>query len=351
VVSSRTPLDFDNAVLLGRTTTDPVISLGNAHIQIDQAIAAWQGVFEPVYPTIASDSGATASGRIPPASAAAPQKDASQHKVVALNGSPLVYLPVFPGTNCEYDSARAFEAAGAKANIEVFRNRHHRDVQESISQMAKQISKSQILMLSGGFSAGDEPDGSGKFIAAVLQNGLVRDAVEGLLSRGGLILGICNGFQALIKVGLLPYGEFGSVTPESPTLVKNDINRHISKIVQTTISSKLSPWLAGTRIGEHHNVVVSHGEGKFVAPEAVLADLAANGQIATQYIDPTGQPTMDPLYNPNGSAWAIEGITSTDGRIFGKMGHSERIGPNLYKNVLGNYDQQLFRSGVEYFRK
>jgi len=346
IVASEKPLEFEQARLLGNTTAEPTIDIENNTIDIEPAIKTWQSQYEHIYPVIAPPSVEPVETTATPRFVGAPSKP----RGVLLKAQPHVYLPTFPGTNCEYDSARAFEHAGATTTIDVFRNRNASDVQHSISSMAEQIVKSQILMLSGGFSAGDEPDGSGKFIAAVLQNAEIRAAVEDLLNRGGLILGICNGFQALIKVGLLPYGEFGKVTTESPTLFKNDINRHISKIIQTRIANNNSPWLAHTNIGDIHNVVVSHGEGKFVANENMLNHLAATGQIATQYVDPEGNPTMNPQYNPNGSAWAIEGITSPDGRIFGKMGHSERIGPNLYKNVLGNYNQRLFQSGVEYFK-
>ena len=383
IITSPQPLDYADAQLLGRTTAEPVIkrhcgldpqSHTSQSVSIADALAAWQAPYDHTYPRLATgaagESGADGACEATNAdSILAAAQPTTSHVVdsgsdgstrasaattqakLLLTNKPKVLLPVFPGTNCEYDSARAFERAGADTHIEVFRNRDSQDVADSITELARQIDTSQILMLSGGFSAGDEPDGSGKFIAAVLQNDQVRASVEGLLGRGGLILGICNGFQALVKVGLLPYGEFGKITKESPTLVKNDINRHISKIVQTRIANNTSPWLAGTHIGDIHNLVLSHGEGKFVAQPPMLAELTAHGQIATQYVGPSGQPTMDPRYNPNGSVATIEGITSPDGRIFGKMGHSERIGPNLHKNVVGNYDQKLFSSGVEYFRR
>ena len=367
IVASSMPLDYPEALLLGETIVEPAIILassagqGEQRVAIDDAIAAWQAPYDQTYPRIATAAPNSVNSLTDAQSVGAhavanrPESVTGDSGSVTrfqklLTGKPKVLLPVFPGTNCEYDSARAFEQAGADTQIEVFRNRDAQDVSDSIARLASQIAASQILMLSGGFSAGDEPDGSGKFIAAVLQNHQIRASVEELLSRGGLILGICNGFQALVKVGLLPYGKFGQVTPESPTLVKNDINRHISKIVQTRIANNDSPWLAGTQVGDIHQLVLSHGEGKFVAQPEALAELFANGQVATQYVDPAGQPTMDPQFNPNGSLAAIEGITSPDGRIFGKMGHSERIGPNLHKNVVGNYDQHLFRSGVEYFR-
>lgn len=234
--------------------------------------------------------------------------------------------------------------------IDVFCNQNHQSIEASIERMVKYINESQILMLSGGFSAGDEPDGSGKFITSVLMNQRIRESVEALLERDGLILGICNGFQALIKSGLLPYGKFNQVIDESPTLVKNDINRHLSKIVRTKITSNKSPWLSQTELGAIHNVAISHGEGKFIANDQVIKRLIENGQVATQYVDLDGNATMNSIYNPNGSIMAIEGITSPDGRIFGKMGHSERMGDQIFKNVPGNYDQLIFESGVKYFK-
>ena len=268
----------------------------------------------------------------------------------SLGATPQVFLPVFPGTNCEYDTARAFEQAGAKSMIDVFCNQNHQDIEASIERMVKHINESQILMLSGGFSAGDEPDGSGKFITSVLMNEQIRESIEGLLERDGLILGICNGFQALIKSGLLPYGKFGMVTEDSPTLTKNDINRHMSKIIRTRIASNKSPWLSGANVGDIHNVAISHGEGKFVANDSMIKKLIENGQIATQYVDLDGKPTMNGIYNPNGSIAAVEGITSPDGRILGKMGHSERMGEQIFKNVPGDYDQLIFQSGIKYFK-
>ena len=231
----------------------------------------------------------------------------------------------------------------------VFANLTKTDIDQSIARLVKHIEESQILMLSGGFSAGDEPDGSGKFITSVLMNEQVRESVEKLLERDGLILGICNGFQALIKSGLLPYGEFGKVTTDSPTLFLNNSNRHMSKIAQTRIASTKSPWLSQVNVGDLHQVAISHGEGRFVANDAMIAKLIENGQIATQYVNPQGKPTLDDIYNPNGSTLAVEGITSPDGRIFGKMGHSERAGDQIFKNVPGDYNQKIFASGVEYF--
>ena len=262
----------------------------------------------------------------------------------------IAYLPVFPGTNCDYDSAKAFRKAGAEIRTSVFRNLSDKDVFESIAQMKKNIDECQILMLSGGFSAGDEPDGSGKFIANVLNNKDIAEAIEGLLSRGGLILGICNGFQALVKSGLLPYGELGKVTKDSPTLFRNDINRHISQMVTTRVASTNSPWLKGMAIGDEYAIPVSHGEGKFVVSEELARELFANGQVAFQYVDPlTDEPTMESPYNPNGSYYAIEGIISRNGQILGKMGHSERYERNLLKNIEADLEQPLFENAVRYF--
>uniref|UniRef100_UPI004028B1AE phosphoribosylformylglycinamidine synthase subunit PurQ n=1 Tax=Candidatus Cryptobacteroides bacterium TaxID=3085639 RepID=UPI004028B1AE len=262
----------------------------------------------------------------------------------------IAYLPVFPGTNCDYDSAKAFRKAGAEIRTSVFRNLSDKDVFESITEMKKNIEECQILMLSGGFSAGDEPDGSGKFIANVLNNKDIAEAIEGLLSRGGLILGICNGFQALVKSGLLPYGELGKVTKDSPTLFRNDINRHISQMVTTRVASTNSPWLKGMAIGDEYAIPVSHGEGKFVVSEELARELFANGQVAFQYVDPlTDEPTMESPYNPNGSYYAIEGIISRNGQILGKMGHSERYERNLLKNIEADLEQPLFENAVRYF--
>ncbi len=263
---------------------------------------------------------------------------------------PQVFLPVFPGTNCEYDTARAFEKANACAETFIFRNLTKSDIEQSIAHMVKQIKESQIIALSGGFSAGDEPDGSAKFIASVFRNEEIQEAVHDLLyKRDGLMIGICNGFQALIKLGLLPKGEICEITEDMPTLTYNNISRHISCMVDTKICSNLSPWLQECQVGDVHKVAMSHGEGKFVANPKTLEALIANGQVATQYVDYLGRPTMLGEYNPNGSTCAIEGITSKDGRILGKMGHSERVGDGLYKNITGNTNQNIFVSGVKYF--
>lgn len=265
---------------------------------------------------------------------------------------PRVVIPVFPGTNCEYDCRRAFEKEGAEVHEVIIRNLNKEALIDSINMLKKEIDKSQIIMLPGGFSAGDEPDGSAKFIATIFRNPKIKDSVMKLLNeRDGLILGICNGFQALIKLGLLPYGKIIDIEEDMATLTYNNINRHMSSIVRTKITSKKSPWFNEVSLGEVHSIPISHGEGRFVAPEGLLKELVENDQIATQYVDLEGNMAMNMPYNPNGSSLAIEGITSKDGRILGKMGHSERIGENLYKNIPGEFDQKLFKSGVDYFRK
>lgn len=265
---------------------------------------------------------------------------------------PRVVIPVFPGTNCEYDCRRAFEKEGAEVSEVIIRNLNKEALIDSINMLKKEIDKSQIIMLPGGFSAGDEPDGSAKFIATIFRNPKIKDSVMKLLNeRDGLILGICNGFQALIKLGLLPYGKIIDIEEDMATLTYNNINRHMSSIVITKITSKKSPWFNEVSLGEVHSIPISHGEGRFVAPEALIKELVENDQIATQYVDLEGNMAMNMPYNPNGSSLAIEGITSRDGRILGKMGHSERIGENLYKNIPGEFDQKLFKSGVDYFRK
>ena len=265
---------------------------------------------------------------------------------------PRVVIPVFPGTNCEYDCRRAFEKEGAEVSEVIIRNLNKEALIDSINMLKKEIDKSQIIMLPGGFSAGDEPDGSAKFISTIFRNPKIKDSVMKLLNeRDGLILGICNGFQALIKLGLLPYGKIIDIEEDMATLTYNNINRHMSSIVRTKITSKKSPWFNEVSLGEIHSIPISHGEGRFVAPEDLLKELVENDQIATQYVDLEGNMAMNMPYNPNGSSLAIEGITSRDGRILGKMGHSERIGDNLYKNIPGEFDQKLFKSGVDYFRK
>lgn len=264
---------------------------------------------------------------------------------------PRVIIPVFPGTNCEYDCNRAFTKAGAETTELVFKNYSKNALLESIEALEKQIRESQIIMIPGGFSAGDEPDGSGKFIATIFRNERIKDAVNDLLkNRDGLVLGICNGFQALIKLGLVPYGEIVDIEEDMATLTYNNINRHMSSIIRTKITSNKSPWFSEVNVGDIHNVAISHGEGRFIANEELLRQLITNDQIATQYVDLEGKVSLDMPFNPNGSVLGIEGITSPDGRVLGKMGHSERIGEDLYVNVPGNFDQKIFESGVKYFR-
>ena len=264
---------------------------------------------------------------------------------------PRVFIPVFPGTNCEYDSALAFNSVGAQAETFVVRNLTAQAISESVDAMVKMINNSQIVMLPGGFSAGDEPDGSGKFIATMFRNPKIKEAIMQLLeNRDGLMLGICNGFQALVKLGLLPYGEILPMKETSPTITFNNIGRHVSQMVDTRIVSNKSPWMSLVEPGDIHTIAVSHGEGRFVATEKELAALFANGQVATQYVDLAGKPTMESPYNPNGSMYAIEGITSPDGRILGKMGHTERYSAGLMKNITGNKEQPIFKAGVEYFK-
>ncbi len=332
--------DTEEAVL-GETTQDPVIVLGGESVRLEDVRAAWEGKLERVYPTRAGDAVPAPEYSFTAITRVAPKVKCAR---------PRVLIPVFPGTNCEYDTARAFEEAGAEAKIFVVRNQTSAAIARSAEEFAKQVGESQIVFVPGGFSGGDEPDGSGKFITAFFRAGEVRDAVTELLERrDGLMGGICNGFQALIKLGLVPFGKIVDTDPACPTLTFNTIGRHQSRLVRTRVASNKSPWLALTNPGEVYTVPISHGEGKFLASAQTVAQLAEKGQIATQYVDFAGRPTMDIAHNPNGSVAAIEGITSPDGRVFGKMGHSERVG-GLYKNVPGEFDMKLFRAGVEYFK-
>ena len=260
-------------------------------------------------------------------------------------------IPVFPGTNCEYDTARVLEDAGAQAKIYVIHNLSAAGIARSVEEFAQLVDERQMIFIPGGFSGGDEPDGSGKFITAFFRGEAVKDAVTRLLEqRDGLMAGICNGFQALIKLGLVPYGKITEPDANAPTLTFNSIGRHQSRLVRTRIASNRSPWLRNTQVGNVYTVPISHGEGRFLASPDVVAQLAANGQIATQYVDLDGKPTYDIAFNPNNSVSAIEGITSPDGRVLGKMGHSERIGKGLYKNVPGVFEMGMFRGAVEYFK-
>ena len=333
-----------DAVILGETIPEPVIKVMGAEIAIKDMVNTWEKPLEKVFPTKTKsdfeDAPIIDTFVVP------------EKKFPGIGlAKPKVFIPVFPGTNCEYDSAKAFINAGADVETVVVNNLSVQALEETIVKMEKTIKQSQIIMFPGGFSAGDEPDGSGKFIAATFRNPRIKEAVMDLLNnRDGLMLGICNGFQALIKLGLVPYGEIRDIDAESPTLTFNKIGRHVSCLVDTKITSNKSPWLWGVEPDDIHTIPVSHGEGRFVAPKHVIDELIANGQVATQYVDAAGKATYDIRYNPNGSMMAIEGITSPDGRVLGKMGHSERIGKGLYKNVAGNKNQKIFESGVNYFK-
>ena len=327
--------------LLGETTADYTFECCGDKLDMAQLQEIWESKLEPVYPyRKAGPAVEKINGSL--TAPAAPKIGVAKPKVI---------IPVFPGTNCEYDTAHAFARAGADPEVLVIRNLTPADVTASCEALVKAINESQIVMLPGGFSGGDEPDGSAKFIASFFRNPAVTEAVRRLLQqRDGLMLGICNGFQALIKLGLAAYGDIRPITACDPTLTFNTIGRHQSMLVRTRIASTGSPWLSKCSVGDQHTVAISHGEGRFVAPQSVLDTLIANGQIATQYVDQDGSPSMDMKYNPNGSVLAIEGITSPDGRVFGKMGHSERSGEYLYKNVTGDKYQPIFEGGVDYFK-
>lgn len=342
VVESRRTLNFPAAELIGKTSSEEAIFINGTRLPLDELLEANTERYTTVYadrgkvgePTRVSD------GKIH-------MKQYQGEKVDKVK----VYLPVFPGTNCDYDTARAFERAGAEVEISVFKNLTPEDVLTSIEEMKEHIGRCHIMALSGGFSAGDEPDGSGKFIANVLNNEVVANAIHSLLDRGGLMLGICNGFQALVKSGLLPYGRLGMTIKESPTLFRNDINRHISQIVSTRVGTVSSPWLQSFEVGDIHSIAVSHGEGKFVVSDAMAEQLFRNGQVAFQYVDGEGRPTTDSPANPNGSSFGIEGIIDPSGQILGKMGHTERYERDLMKNIYGEKVQDIFANAVNYFLK
>ena len=341
VVESNAEICDPNAILLGRTVVDKSLTINGISLSIEELYEANSKRFESVYPARCKTDGDCKTANY-------------ATKSVPYSGKPVekvkVYLPVFPGTNCDYDTARAFERAGAETHIGVFRNLTSEDIFQSIEAMCQAIDNCHILALSGGFSLGDEPDGSGKFIADVLNNADVTRSVHALLERGGLILGICNGFQALVKSGLLPYGRLGMVNEASPTLFHNDIHRHISQIVTTRVGTTASPWLSSFNVGDLHSIAVSHGEGKFVVSEAFAKELFENGQVAFQYADAEGVPTLESPFNPNGSSYAIEGIISRDGHILGKMGHTERYHDGLMKNIEGEKRQDIFTNAVNYFK-
>ncbi len=354
VIESETELQWPDAVLLGTVTSgeDGLFHFNGGTLDIFETMERNNDMFGSLYPAVCTRS----HGKLEPRGLENVKPLQVKPSELKYKGTPIerpvVYIPVFPGTNCDYDTAKAFRAAGAEARTVTFRNLTAEDIFSSIKQMRENIAGCHILALAGGFSAGDEPDGSGKFIANILNNKEIASEIEKLLARGGLIIGICNGFQALVKSGLLPYGRPGGVTKDSPTLFRNDINRHVSQIVTTSVASVNSPWLGGFTIGQLHTVAVSHGEGKFVVPEALARELFANGQVAFRYADPIDEtPTMESPYNPNGSLYAIEGIIDPTGRILGKMGHSERYEPGLMRNIPDDgLDQPLFDNAVRYFR-
>lgn len=348
VVESEKALDFPAAEYLGTVTDgeDGYLRINGVNISVDSLMKANTERYSKVYPATKTAS----HKKMMNVKSGAPARKVKYHGEPVEH--PVVFIPVFPGTNCDYDTAKAFRKAGAEVRFGVFCNLTAEDVRRSIREMSRNISECHILALAGGFSAGDEPDGSGKFIANVLNNSEVSAEIEKLIARGGLILGICNGFQALVKSGLLPYGKTGMLTKDSPTLFRNDINRHISQMVTTRVSTTRSPWLAGMNEGDLHTIAVSHGEGKFVVNEALARELFENGQVAFQYVNPfTEDVTMESPYNPNGSFYAIEGIISPDGQILGKMGHSERYEKNVFKNIDEDMEQPLFENAVNYFRK
>jgi phosphoribosylformylglycinamidine synthase len=332
-------------LLLGTLNANGHIAINDTTLKQEELLQAYTEPLEKIFPTHAAPEKVPADLEQPL------YKEELPLTAPVTLAKPRVFIPVFPGINCEYDSAKAFTNAGAEAETLVVRNLTPAAVEESVEAMVKGIKKAQIIMLPGGFSAGDEPDGSGKFIATMFRNPKIADAVMDLLNnRDGLILGICNGFQALIKLGLVPYGEIRPMTEASPTLTFNNIGRHVSQMVYTKVISNKSPWLSGVTPGEVFVVPVSHGEGRFYAPEDVIKDLFKAGQVATQYVDDQGKPAVNMPWNPNGSLYAVEGITSPDGRVLGKMAHSERFVPGLFKNIYGEKDQKIFQSGVSYFK-
>ena len=349
-------------VVVGEVEDDAVLSYGDVKVTMEEALTAWKGTLEKVFKTV---SGAEKNDGPAPESIEAQQ--AADGGTIDENGcyhagsvyvckhkvaKPRVFIPVFPGTNCEYDSTKAFERAGAEVDVKVFKNLTAEDIRDSVNIFAKAIDQAQIIMFPGGFSAGDEPDGSAKFFATAFQNAKMKEAVTRLLEeRDGLALGICNGFQALIKLGLVPYGKITGQTPDSPTLTYNTIGRHISKMVYTKVVTNKSPWLAQAELGATYCSPASHGEGRFVASEEWIKKLYENGQIATRYVDADGNVQLnDEEWNVNGSYYAIEGITSPDGRVLGKMAHAERRGDSVAINIFGEQDMKIFESGVAYFK-
>lgn len=353
IVETAEKFDYENAVLLGNVIPEEKIVIDNKfEINLDELIEEWEKPLEKIFPTRKEIENCHLLPHCNGTKYKKSELIERENVISSFSNSiakPRVFIPVFPGTNCEYDLERAFNREGGIAKIGVFNNLTHENILNSIDGFVKEIENSQILMLPGGFSAGDEPDGSAKFMVAVLKNGRVKEAIDKLLKRDGLILGICNGFQALIKSGLLPYGEVRELNEDSPTLTFNNINKHMSKIVMTKIISNNSPWLMGMNEGDIHAIPMSHGEGRIVITEEEYKKLYKNNQIATKYVDFEGNSSMDSQFNPNGSYYAIEGMLAHKGRIFGKMAHSERTGKNLYKNIYGNKDQNIFKNGVKFF--
>jgi len=335
--------EVEGGILLGKTVGEKTVSYNGEKVALGDILAVYEDKLESVYPCNINQG----AKQVPVISYAAKGYPSPAIKVA----KPTVLIPVFPGTNCEYDAAKVMSDAGANAEIFVINNLTKEDIARSVEDFANRVKESQIIFIPGGFSGGDEPDGSGKFITAFFRNAAIKEQVEYLLNkRDGLMCGICNGFQALIKLGLVPYGKIIDTDEHCPTLTFNTIARHQSRLVRTRIASNKSPWLKRTKVGDIYTVPISHGEGRFLADESLVKQLAENGQIATQYVDLDGNPTSDVRFNPNNSVCAVEGITSPDGRIIGKMGHSERIGYGLYKNVFGRYDMGMFQSAVEYFK-
>ena len=335
--------DVNIGQVIGYTTKEFEISYKNDKVDLNDLLSKYENKLEPIFKC-----------NIKSENKEIPKLDFSKthnFKAKTSYAKPKVLIPVFPGTNCEFDTQKVLLDAGAETEIFVINNLTSANIKESVKAFAQKINSSQIIFIPGGFSGGDEPDGSGKFITAFFRNGEIKDAVNNLLkNRDGLMCGICNGFQAIIKLGLVPFGEIIDTDETCPTLTYNTISRHQSRIVRTRIASNKSPWLMNTKVGDIYNVAISHGEGRFIADSDLVKKLASNGQIATQYVDLNGNPTNDIHFNPNNSDFAIEGILSPDGRVFGKMGHSERIGYGLYKNVEGNYDMGIFDSAVKYFK-
>ena len=358
-------IQMDKLIQLGNTIeTQEIIINSNEKISLEEVIELWEQPLEKIFPTIVEKNNITKSAlsvkeneinnNIEQGTKVENLISNKQTIIVAKNkiAKPRVFIPVFPGTNCEYDSAKAFIDAGAEVKTVVFKNLKPEHIEESIQIFEKEIDNAQKIMFPGGFSAGDEPDGSGKFISAIFRNPKLTNAIHKHLNeQDGLILGICNGFQALIKLGLVPYGKIVEMKENMPTLTFNNIARHQSMLVTTKVVSKLSPWFSKVKLEEEFVIPISHGEGRFVANEETMAELIKNGQIATQYVDLFGNATNDIRYNPNGSIYAVEGITSPDGRVLGKMGHSERsYKTGILQNVPGNKNQKIFESGVEYYK-